>query len=159
MPCGIHTCRQDGIVLHVDFRHLAVVCYQRSTHILTGMELHAIRIILLVVVAVDALSATLSLRAAKYVVINHALVVVLQTSLADSQFLVTHIRRIDKAVTDIWVDAVLRHIDVERLVFRPLTVVAGIYLHPDILTGSHKSLPVVPIGLYLTAATQQFFVA
>ena len=53
---------------------------------MTGVELHTVRIILLVVVAVNTLPfATFS---TKHIVIDHALVVVLQTALVDRQLFI-----------------------------------------------------------------------
>ena len=160
VPGGIHTCRQDGVVAHIDFPHLAVVGDDRSAHVLTGVELHALRVKLLVVVAVDALTTLLALRATQDVVVDDALVVVLQTTLADGQFLIADVRRIDQAVAQVRVDAVLRHVDVERLVLRPLTVVAGVHLHSDALVQGflHQPLPFVLAGFYLRALQQQLFV-
>jgi hypothetical protein len=65
------------------------------------MELHALRIVPLVVVAVDALSVFL--ETVQNVVVNHALVIVLQTSLIDSQSLVGYKRRGYQSVADIGV--------------------------------------------------------
>ena len=159
MPCGIHTGRQDGVVLHIDFPHLAVIGNQRTAIVLTGVELHALMVILLVVMTVDTLSALVAFRATQDIVVYHALVVVLQTTLADSQFLVADIRRIDQTVAQICVDAVFRHINIERLVFRPLTVIFGIHLHADALAHSLlcQPLPVVLLRLYLITSQQQFF--
>ena len=50
------------------------------------MELHAVRVVLLVVVTVDALA--LSTLRAEHVAIDDALVIVLKTTLADGQVFV-----------------------------------------------------------------------
>ena len=59
MPGRIHTCREDGVVLHVDFLQLAVHGQHGSTIRLAGMKLHPLRVVGLIVVAVDALSVFL----------------------------------------------------------------------------------------------------
>ena len=161
MPSGIYTCRQDGVVTHIDFPHLAVVGYQRTAQILTGVELHTLRIILLVVVTVDTLTARRAFRATQDIVVDDALIVILQTTLADGQFLIADVRRINQAVAQVGVDAVLRHINVERLILRPLSVVTGVNLHADVLVQGflHQPLPLVLTGLYLRALQQQFLVA
>ena len=89
MPGRIDTSREDRVVAHIDFANLSVIGNDGTAMILTGMELHTFRVILLIVVAVDTLS--LSTLRAKDVVIDDALVVVLQTALADGQFFIRDI--------------------------------------------------------------------
>ena len=84
------------------------------------MELHALGVVCLVMVAVDAL--TVFLETVQNVVVNHALVIVLQTSLIDGQSLVGYKRGGYQSVADIGVDGVGRHIDAERFVACPLAI-------------------------------------
>ena len=123
---------------------------------LTGVELHALGIILLVVMAVDTLAVDLG--AAEHVVDHHLLVVVLQTALVQRQFFVGDVAGRDETVADIGIDAVLRHADLERLVTAPLSVAAGKHLDVNIAIGglAEQLAPLVHVGLHLTAATDQF---
>ena len=161
MPGGIDASREDGVVLHAHLPHLAVVGNHRTAEVLTGVELHARGVVLLVVVAVDALSFAGALLAAEDVVVDDALVVVLQMALADGQFLVAHVGGRDESIAQVRVDAVVGDVDVEGLVLRPLASVAGIDLHADALGSGlrHKALPVVVTGLNLVAPEQQFLAA
>ena len=159
MPGRIDTSRQDGVVPHVDFLNLPVTGNHRSAQVLAGVELHTRRVVLLIVVAVDALSLASTLLAAQDVVVNDALIVVLQTALADGEFLVTHIRWRNEAIAQIGIYAVLRNEDFEWLILRPLSVVAGIYINFDALACGlrNEPLPVVMTWLYLIASAQQLF--
>ena len=136
VPSGIDASREDGVVLHVHLLQLTVVGNDGATTLLTGMKLHALRVSLLVMVAVDALS--LLLEAAKHIVVDDTLVVVLQTTLADGQGLVADERGWNETIAEIRVNAVCRHIDIEGLIVRPLVVVAGIDIDVDGLVGSYQ---------------------
>ena len=157
MPGGIDTCREDGVVAHIDLPYLSVVGHHRTSQVLTCMELHACGVILLVVMTVDALSFALPFLAAQDIVVDHTLIVGLQTALTDGQFLVADIRGVDETVAEVGIDAVLGHIDIEGFVFRPLSVVTREHLHPDLLVGSlrHEALPIITVGLYLVTFEQQ----
>ena len=104
MPGGIDTSGKDRIIAHIHLLHLAVVSDEGTTMFLTGMKLHTIRIILLIMVTVDAL--TFTLKATEHVVIDYPLIIVLQTALADSQRLIAHKRRMNKPVADPAIDTV-----------------------------------------------------
>ena len=56
VPCGIDAGREKRVVLHVDFAQLAIVGHNGAAKVLAGVELHALGIVLLVAVAVDALA-------------------------------------------------------------------------------------------------------
>ena len=117
---------------------------------LTGMKLYAVGIAHLVVMTVDALSV--GLEAAQHVVVDHTLVVVLQTALTDGQGFVAHERRGDETIAQVTVDAVGRHMDLERLVMRPLLAVAHKHIHVDVATLSCQRLPVGHRRLHLVLA-------
>ena len=68
------------------------------------MKLHALRIVLLIVVAVDALA--ILLEATEHIIIDNALVIVFQASLIDGQSLITDKGREDQTVTQIAVDTI-----------------------------------------------------
>ena len=94
------------------------------------MELHASRIVLLVVVAVDALAV--ALETAEHVVVDDALVIVFQTTLTDGKRLVADERGRNKTETQVGVNAVRRHMDGERLIVRPLISVACKDVNADV---------------------------
>ena len=104
MPGWIDSGREDGIVLHVHLLDVTVVGNDGATPLLTGMELHALRIPLLVVVTVDTLP--FHLESAEDIVVDDALVIVLQTTLSDGYGLVADIRRRDDAIAQVAVDAI-----------------------------------------------------
>ena len=86
MPGGIDTGREHRVVAHVDLLNLSVVGNNGAAKVLTGMELHAVRVVLLVVVTIDALA--LSTLCAEHVAIDDVLIIVLKTTLADGQVFV-----------------------------------------------------------------------
>ena len=129
MPGGINAGREDRVTLHTDLLQLAIVGDDGAAVVLAGMELQAPGVVLLVVVAVDALPGLLC--RAEHIVIDDALVVVLQAALADGQFLIADEGGVDEAVAQIAVDAVGRHIDTEGPVVGPLSCLAGIDVHGD----------------------------
>ena len=155
MPCGIDTCREDGVVAHVDFLDVTIIGDDRSAHALTGVKLHPFGVVLLVVVAVDALSVA-PIRA-EHVVVYHALVVVFQTALVDGQVLIGDIRRRNQSITDIGVDGV----GVERLEAPPTAVLLHIHLYLDgIALGTlGEPFPVIGIGHNLPSAADDLFLA
>ena len=159
MPRRIDACRQDRVVLHADFPDLPVVGNNRAAHVLASVELHPFGIVLLIVMTVDALSVC-TFRA-EHIVVNDTFVVVLQTTLVDSQLFVGDIRWRDESIADICVDAVGRDVDVEGLILCPLVIVLRVDFHLDGITLGTlcQPMPVVGIGLHLLAATNQFFVA
>ena len=159
MPGGIHAGREQVVVLHVYLAHLAIVGDNRSAQVLAGMELHPVGVVLLVVVAVDALARRTF--GAEHIVVDHALIVVFQTALADGQVLVGDVRGGNQSVADVGVDGIGRHNDVERLIARPLSLVAGIDLHLDGLPPCSLSefSPVAGIGLYLGSAANNLLTA
>ncbi len=120
VPCGIDASGEDGVVLHVDLADVAVDGYDGASLVLACVELHAPRVVVLVVMAVDALAVFLS--GAEGVVVDDALVVVLQATLSDGEVLVGAERGGNDAVADIGVDGVGRDADGEGLVARPLVV-------------------------------------
>ena len=158
MPGGIDTGREDGVVAHVHLFDLAVIGYDGTSVILTGMELHATGVVLLIVVAVDALA--FFLEATEHVVVDDALVVVFQTALVDGQCLVADERGEDETVAEIAVDSVGRHVDAEGLVVGPLVSLSCIDVDGDgtALGLLRERAPVVDIGLRL-AFTYYFLIA
>ena len=120
---------------------------------LTGMELKAVGVVLLVVVAVDALP--FCRLCTEHVIVDDTLVVVLNATLTDGQVFVDDIRRRNQAVANIGIDGVGRYVDIERLETRPLVVGLNINLHLNSLALGilGQSLPVVCIGLYFRSAT------
>ena len=150
VPGGIDTGREDGVVAHIHLLQLSVVGNDGAAALLTGVELHALRVPLLVVVAVDALA--LALEAAEHIVVDDTLVVVLQATLADGECLVADERRGNETVTQVGVDAVRRHIDAEGLVVRPLPVAAGIDIDADSAASSRQRSPFVHRRLHLALA-------
>ena len=104
MPGWIDAGREDGVVLHVHLLDIAVVGNDGATPLLTGMELHTLRISLLVVVTIDALA--FNLESAEDIVVDNALIVGHQTALSDGQGLVADKRRGDDAIAQVAVDAV-----------------------------------------------------
>ena len=159
MPRRVDASRDDGVVLHVDLPQPAVVVDDGAALVLAGVELHALRVVLLVVVAVDALAVQLG--AAEHVVDHHPLVVVLKAALVKRQLLVGDVAGRNQAVADVGVDAIVRHVDLERLVAAPLVAALGIDLDIDGSAGSlrRQLAPVVDVGLHLVAATYQLLVA
>ena len=86
MPSRIHTSRENRVVPHVHLLQFPVVGNHRTAMILTRMELHPVGIIVLVMMTVDALS--FHFLTAQHIVVDHALVVILQATLTDGQLLV-----------------------------------------------------------------------
>jgi hypothetical protein len=116
------------------------------------MELHALRVVLLIVVAVDALAVLL--ERAKHIVVDYTLVVVLKATLIDGKRLVTYKRREYETIAKIAVDTIGRHEDAEWLVVCPLVGLLGIHIYCDgtILGLLRKCAPLVHIGLSLAFA-------
>ena len=83
MPRRINACREDGVVGHIHLVGLPFIHNDGSTVILACVELHLLGIVHLIVVAVDALSV--HLVATKHVVVDDALVVVLEATLVDGE--------------------------------------------------------------------------
>ena len=116
------------------------------------MELHALRVILLVVMTVDTLSGS-SIRT-KHIIINNTLIKVFQTALIDGQLLIIGIRRRYESVAEIGIDRVGRHMDAEGLKACPLTILAGIGLYLNGLTLGYirELFPLIDVGLCLRSA-------
>ena len=150
VPGGIDASREDRVVFQVHLLDLSVVGDDGTTPLLTGMELHALWVILLVVMTVDALS--LDLEATEPVIVDDALVVVLETALADGEGLVADERRGDETIAQIGVDTIRRHMDGERLVVRPLVAVLHIHIDTDITSLCRQFLPLAQGGLHLILA-------
>ena len=116
------------------------------------MKLHTLRIVLLVVMTVDALAIG-TLRA-EHIVVDNAFVVVLKTTLADGQLFISDIRGRNESIADIAVDGIGRHIDMERLEACPMVVFVDKNLD---LNGSgllvkgrlNELFPLAHAGLYL----------
>ena len=111
------------------------------------MKLQTLRIILLIVVAVDALAVLL--EAAKDVVVDDALIVILQATLVDGQRLIRDKRRGYQTITDIGVYGVRRHIDAKGFEACPLVVLACIDIYRDglALRFLGQCVPLVDVGL------------
>ena len=147
VPSGIDACREDGVVTHVYLFNMAVVGDDGATVVLTGMELHALGVVLLVVMAIDTLG--LFLETAEDIVVDDALVVGFQATLVDGERFVAYERGVDKTVTQVAVDTVGRHEDTEGFIVRPLVGFTGIDIDGDgvplCLFG--QSAPIVDGGL------------
>ena len=156
MPGGIDTCRQDRVITHINLLNLSIVGNDRTPHILTGVELHSVRIILLKVVTINTL--TICVLRTEHVVIDNTFVVVFQTALINRQFFISNIRRRNKAITDIWVDGIGRDIYLKWFKASPAVSILHIQLHIDSTTLSSlsQSVPVIGIRLYLCASTDKF---
>ena len=89
VPGGVDTSRKDGVVAHVNLTQLAIIGNDGTTMELTGMKLHTLGIIHLVVVTVDTL--TRRFLATKHIIHHHLFIVILQTTLVQGQFLISHI--------------------------------------------------------------------
>ena len=96
MPGRIDTSREDGVRSHIDLTHLPVIGNDSTAHVLTGMKLHAVRTVVLIVVAVNALSFR-SLRT-EHVVVDDTLLIVFQAALTG----------LPTAASD-WTNGVLKH--------------------------------------------------
>ena len=157
MPCRIDASRKNRVILHAYLLDGSIVGYDGTTHVMTGVELHSVRIVLLVVMAVDTLS--LSTFRTEQIIIDDALVIVFQTALIDGQLLIGHIRGRNESIADIGIDRVWRDKDVEGLVACPAVILLRIDLYLDgIALGSlFQSLPVVSVRLYLVASTNHLF--
>jgi hypothetical protein len=116
------------------------------------MELHALRVVLLIVVTVDALA--FFLERTQHIVVDHTLVVVLKATLIDGKSLVTYKRWEYETIAKIAVDAIGRHVDAEWFVVSPLVGLLGIYIYCDgaILSLLGEYAPLVNIGLGLAFA-------
>ena len=104
MPGGIDTGREDGVIFHIHLLHLAIIGNDSTSIILTGMKLHTRRIVLLVMVTIDALAVFL--ETAELIIVDNALVIVFQAALVDGQCLVADKRREDETVAQITIDAI-----------------------------------------------------
>ena len=89
VPGGIDAGTDAAGVLHVNLLHLSVVADDRAALVLTHVELHTLRVVCLVVVAVDALPVLLV--GVDHVAIEEGLVEVLQAALVEGEVLVRHI--------------------------------------------------------------------
>ena len=159
VPAGIDACGEDGVVAHVHLMGLPFVDDDGSTVALTGVELHLLWVVHLVVVAVDALSV--DLVAAEHVVVDDALVVVLEAALVDGELLVGHVGGRDESVADVGVDGVGRDEYLEGFVARPCPIVLceHLHLHAFSFCLRGQRLPIVDVGLGLDAAQHDFLVA
>ena len=159
VPRRINTCREDGIVSHIHLVGLPFIYNDGSTVILACVELHLLGIVHLIVVAVDALSV--HLVATKHIVVDDALVVVLEATLVDGEFLVGDIRRRDESVADVRVDGVGRDKYLEWLVACPCSV--RLCEHFDLQAFAFcffgQGFPIVDVGLGFDATHHDFFIA
>ena len=153
MPRRVYSGREYGVVLHVHLLYLAVVCHHGTSMVVSCVELHALRVSRLVVVAVYALSVHLC--AEHHVAVDDTLFVVLQISLVDGQVLVCDIRGCYEPIADIAVDGIGRNVYSEGFVPCPCTAILCKHLYGDVLARrlGRKSLPVVYVrhGLPATA--------
>ena len=152
MPGWIDTSREDGVVAHIHLLDLAVVGNDSATALLTGMELHALWVVLLIVVTVDTL--TLLLKTTQHIVVDDALIIVFQTTLTDGERLVTDERRMNQSVTQPTVDTIGRNEDAEGFIVCPLVSLLGIDINGDLATSGllNERAPIVSIGLGLPLA-------
>jgi hypothetical protein len=126
---------------------------------LTGMELHTLGIILLIVVAIDAL--TCHFLTTEHIVDHYCLVVVLQTTLVQSQFLIGDITGRDESVAEIRIDAVSGNSDMERFIPPPFLIEPDKHFDIDILTNSlvDQFAPIIHLRLYGLTTTHPLVVA
>ena len=82
------------------------------------MEKHTVGLVVLVGMAVDALTCILCCQ--RHVIVYVALVEVGEVTLTNRQFFECHIRRLDVSVGDVRVDIFLCDVDVERTETNPL---------------------------------------
>ena len=124
------------------------------------MELESLGILLLIVVAIHALSV--DFVAAEHIAHDDALVVVFEAPLVEREFLIDHIRGRNQSITDVGVDGVGRHEDLEGLEQRPFAVVFGVNLDLNRLSLGLFSdyFPLVDVGtsLQVVATANDFFV-
>ena len=159
VPRRVDAGRERRVGLQVGLDNLSVIVDDRAAQVLAGMELHALRVAVLVVVAVDALAVLL--RGAEHVVVDDALVVALQATLVDGQLLVCDVAGRDEAIGEPRVDAVGRHVDMERLIAQPLAVALGKHLHADslVLCSLGQPAPVGRSGHHLAPFTHRLLAA
>ena len=159
VPSGINTGRKDAVALHVHLLHLAIILDERTAMVLASMELIAVGVVVLYVVAVDTLPVAVVSR--KHVVVDHRLVEVLQATLVDGELLVGDVRWCNETIGNIRVDAVGTDADGKGLVVGPLPLVLGVDVHADIvaLGCGGQSLPFVEVGLCLQSTTKDLLVA
>ena len=96
VPAGIDAGREDGVVAHVHLVRFALIDDDGASMALACVELHLLGVVHLVVVAVDALSV--DLVAAEHVVVDDALIVVLEAALVDGELLVGDVGGRDESV-------------------------------------------------------------
>ena len=147
VPGRINASREDRVVAHVHLLQLTVIGDNCTTQVLTGMELHALRVVVLIMVTIDALAVFL--ETAEDIVVDNALVIVLQAALIDGQCLVGDERRGYQTIADIRVDGVWRHKYLEGFEARPLITVACIDINGNGFSFGFLSqcVPLVDIGL------------
>ena len=157
VPTGVDACADGVVGLQIDLLRLPVVGDYRASQALTDMELHAVRVVLLEGVAVDALPILFGGVAHR--AIDNLLVVILQTALVDGQLLVVHVAWGDQAVGDVRVDAVLGDVEMEGFHAKPLVVTLGVDGDLDILAGSCQFLPLLLAGAYIRSRIAVFLIA
>ena len=160
VPGRIDAGREDGVVAHIGLTQLAIIGNHSTPMELTGMELHATGVVLLVVVTIDAL--TCGFLTTKHIVDHHLLLVILQTTLVQGQFLIGHIARRDESITQIRIDAIARNGNMEGLVSPPLLIKLDKHLDIDILLTADglvdQLAPIVHLGLYSLTTKHQFII-
>jgi hypothetical protein len=108
---------------------------------------------------IDTLS--LDLLTTEHIVHHHLLIVVLQTTLIQSQLLISHITGRDESVAEIGIDAVGRNGDMEGFISPPFLAETDKHLDIDILSDGliDQFTPIVHRRLYSLAATNQLVIA
>jgi hypothetical protein len=94
---------------------------------LTHMELNIVGTVIFVRMTVYTLSY--GYRRNQAVAINQFLVIASKVPLGNAEVLICNIRGRNKAIGDIPVYGIGRHVEVERLIRRPLPVLTGKYLN------------------------------
>ena len=158
MPCRVNTSRQNGVIFHVNLTHQPIIGYHSATIFLARMELHSFRTILLIIMAVNALSTLF--WTAQHIIIDNILIVVFQTALIDRQILITDIGWWDKSITQMGIYRVRWHINIKWLITRPLVIVTCKHLNLDGLSISffNQLFPIISIWLNCRTTNYQLFV-
>ena len=150
VPGWINASREDRVVAHVHLLQFAVIGNNRTTQVLTGVELHALWIVVLIMVTIDALA--ILLETAEDIVVDNTLVVVLQTTLIDGQRLVGDERRSNQTIADIGIDGVWRHEYLEGFEAGPLVTVSCIDINGNRLALGFLSQRVPFVNIRLSVA-------
>ena len=132
MPGRIYTRTDGGIRFEIHLCWHAIVNNHSTTMSLTHVELHVVGVIVLIGMAVNALSIRLTRD--NHVVVDFSLIEIGKISLVDAQHFVCHVGRRNETIRDVWVDFLFSYMDGKFLECFPTTILLGKHFHLNTLS-------------------------